>query len=1003
MKTDTTPDSREQQDLAHNPSQEYYDQKFNEMTSGYSSSADDLKELEDHANSSHVDGDKDKGDGEGSPTENIDKAKSQEESGAGWVNNYTSSADSDPGNTGRPSHKMKINFLKKKGPIGFIAAILFGGGASFTVLFSPGIALVQMKEALLDSLNDQAAAMDLFSDHMFRAKLKGMQSGVCGKAMSIRCKFNTMSKRQVTAFKNAGIQIEPNEPDKTFGRTKPTKFTFPDGTVVTTPQELNRYLRSSVEGRSAMKRAFNPTFAGVYDKISSAFFKRYKTDKSKKVEGDTKEARDEAITSATAGQSAGVGADGKLKDDKGNEYVVDEDGKHVYAKEPEGGLPEGARVDEGKFNEISEKNKNNLAGIQEKASGASVGKKAVSNALTNGLKGVSVLGAADTGCTVWNTARAVAAAAKATRLMQLIQFVMVFLVTGDRIKAGTATQEEVSHLGDKIMATDNRKEIVDENSVWTGSEGNEEAKPHANPDYGKNAFDSAGMKTAQYNEAPNLTSRSQQYTIGGGLVGSFTGVLDKIAGLAGGRDNIRSFCSVVQSWWARTAGLIAGLISAVGSFGASTVVSIGASVAIGFAMPFLEAALADIMAGTVVSGATEGVDLGDAVFAGAGGLLGGLAMGHGMRPANKDQLKGYLKVAAEVKRENVEVLTYEARDTPFDINNQYSFLGSAVRKINPALVGASSGVTGAITNIPSILSAGFSSIIPHASAAQSYNEERFTKCEGDEGYRELGINADVFCNPRYVPGGLNIEPDEAARWMIAEEHVEEDENGTPKSDEFKDWIKFCTEREDGWGETGNSDDNSDEAIGLTCVNKDKSAEEIKRLDYFNAFWMYHSLNDTGDNGYDTAGDDEDGATTPDGTWVNPAKDAKYNVGDGQDFGPRSSGFHDGIDLAYQGDFYAACSGKIVSVGDHGNNNGGDTNILTLDCGGGIITKYMHYYSRDIDKSVIKAGAELKAGDRIAKVGNQGNSTGPHLHYQIEQNGKPIDPEPFMKKMGAPLR
>ena len=149
MKTDTTPDSREQQDLAHNPSQEYYDQKFNEMTSGYSSSADDLKELEDHANQgAGEDSAKgDKGDKESSPTDNIDQAKSQEESGAGWVNKF----DNDPGNQGPKSNRFKINLLKKKGPIGLIAAALFGGGATFTVMFSPGMALVSMKEALMDS------------------------------------------------------------------------------------------------------------------------------------------------------------------------------------------------------------------------------------------------------------------------------------------------------------------------------------------------------------------------------------------------------------------------------------------------------------------------------------------------------------------------------------------------------------------------------------------------------------------------------------------------------------------------------------------------------------------------------------------------------------------------------------------------------------------------------------------------------------------------------------
>lgn len=995
-----TPDTKDEQDQAYNPSQEHYDREFNKMTENYSSSADDLQKLENHANAGSSDDTGSDQSEKSDPNKNIDDAKTKEESGSGWVNNVSSGSGD---NNNKPA-TGKFNFLKKKGPMGAIIALIFGGGGVFTILFSPGMALVQLKEALLDDLNDQAAAMNLRSDHLLRAKLKGMQSGVCAGKVSIRCKFNTMSKREVKAFRNAGFKIEPAEADKVFGRTKPTKITFPDGTEITDPNQLRNHLRNSVEGRSAIRKAFNPKFAGVSDKISNSFFKRYKTDKSKKVEGDTKEERDKSITAATAGQQAGIGTDGKLKDEKGNEYVVDDDGSRVYAAEPDGGLPEGAKVDEGKFNDISERNKNNLDGIKEKAGNASVGSKAVSSALSSGLKGVSVLGAADTGCTVWNTARAVAAAAKATRLMQLVQFIMVFFNTADRIKAGDATPDEVSHLGDKITAIDSRKMVVDEESVWEGEGDNAVAKPHDNPYYGRNAMDSAGMKTAMYNEAPELRSRDLQYTIGGGLTGSFTGVLDKIAELAGGRDKIRGFCSVVQSWWARTAGLIAGLVSAVGSFGATTVISIGASVAIGFAMPFLEAALADIMAGTVVSGATEGVDLGDAAFAGAGGLLGGLAMGHGMMPANKGQLKSYMAIADGVEREEIAVETYEAKDTPFDVQNQYSFLGSAVRKINPVLISSSSSVSAAIVNIPSILSTAFSSITPHADAANEFNEERFSRCGSDQGYSELGIDADVFCNPRYAMSAeqLALDPDEVAKWMIDNGHVEEE--GSPKSDEYKDWIKHCTEREDGWGETGNSDDNSDEAIGKTCVTKDKDEDELERLKYFGVYFMDYSIQDTMDNGYATgAAGGESGTTTASGTWVDPTKGATYTVGEGQDFGPRSSGFHDGIDLAYQGDFYSACTGTIKSVGDHGNANGGPTNIITIDCGGGITTKYMHYYSRDIDKSRIKPGAQINAGDKLAKVGNQGNSTGPHLHYQVEQNGKPIDPEPFMKKVGAPLR
>ncbi len=69
----------------------------------------------------------------------------------------------------------------------------------------------------------------------------------------------------------------------------------------------------------------------------------------------------------------------------------------------------------------------------------------------------------------------------------------------------------------------------------------------------------------------------------------------------------------------------------------------------------------------------------------------------------------------------------------------------------------------------------------------------------------------------------------------------------------------------------------------------------------------------------------------------------------------------------------------------------------LDCGGGVTIKLMH-------QSAIgtKAGASVKAGQAIGKVGSTGNSTGPHLHEQVEIRGVPTDPVPFMRGKGVPL-
>ncbi|MGB9880154.1 MAG: M23 family metallopeptidase, partial [Anaerolineae bacterium] len=64
--------------------------------------------------------------------------------------------------------------------------------------------------------------------------------------------------------------------------------------------------------------------------------------------------------------------------------------------------------------------------------------------------------------------------------------------------------------------------------------------------------------------------------------------------------------------------------------------------------------------------------------------------------------------------------------------------------------------------------------------------------------------------------------------------------------------------------------------------------------------------------------------------------------------------------------------------------------LILDHGYGIRTMYGH-----CQKLLVNAGQEVQRGQSIATVGSSGRSTGPHLHFEISVNGKPVDPETFI--------
>ena len=62
----------------------------------------------------------------------------------------------------------------------------------------------------------------------------------------------------------------------------------------------------------------------------------------------------------------------------------------------------------------------------------------------------------------------------------------------------------------------------------------------------------------------------------------------------------------------------------------------------------------------------------------------------------------------------------------------------------------------------------------------------------------------------------------------------------------------------------------------------------------------------------------------------------------------------------------------------------------IDHGFGIVTKFAH-----ASKIMVRVGEKVRRGEAIALVGNTGLSTGPHLHYEVHVNGRPVDPIRFV--------
>lgn len=99
--------------------------------------------------------------------------------------------------------------------------------------------------------------------------------------------------------------------------------------------------------------------------------------------------------------------------------------------------------------------------------------------------------------------------------------------------------------------------------------------------------------------------------------------------------------------------------------------------------------------------------------------------------------------------------------------------------------------------------------------------------------------------------------------------------------------------------------------------------------------------------------------------------------------------HTGIDIpAPTGTRITAASDGTVIFADW---LGGYGKAIMVDHGGGIVTLYGHNSS-----FAVTVGKKVNRGDTIAKAGSTGNSTGPHLHFEVRKNGAYVDPLPWLK-------
>ena len=100
-------------------------------------------------------------------------------------------------------------------------------------------------------------------------------------------------------------------------------------------------------------------------------------------------------------------------------------------------------------------------------------------------------------------------------------------------------------------------------------------------------------------------------------------------------------------------------------------------------------------------------------------------------------------------------------------------------------------------------------------------------------------------------------------------------------------------------------------------------------------------------------------------------------------------FHQGIDIAADTGtpIVATADGVITAAGWTSSGYG---NMVDIDHGGGIVTRYGH-----ASAVAVTVGQQVRRGQVVAYVGSTGYSTGPHLHYEVRISGQPVNPAGYM--------
>lgn len=746
--------------------QDAYDNAFNDMTSGdnYAKDADASSE-----------------------NEAIDRLRDREDEGS-WMTKMDSFADSK--GFGKSSSRVNT-FVKKGGPVGGIIGLLLGGAGLISFFGGPGLLIVNFVEQYTEKFNTQLASTDARMSRIVRAKLDNTTKG-CTLPGSVLCKFSTFSQKELDNFEKNNLTAVGAKKTIT-GRYKITGLKKQSGTVVDA-KNFSKELKSDIDFRNSVTKSYGGVggvkLIGLWDKIANTYkgsrginfsrpFKEGSTDADrKKITDDLSRGKEQVDSANLTGQC-----------DNGGNPCTEEQQKKADADAAEANSDTNTLTDEAK-----------AASTAEESASSKIGKGAGSAG--SFVKGLGILGAADSACSFIGFARNVGMVTKTTRLKQMLLFSTIFLTTASMIKAGDAVDQDVSYVGDMITQT-----FQDSDGTVT-----------------KSATDSFGYRNAAFGDE-GIDEAASPYIIGASFGGEGSSAMKTamslIVAAAGGLTGmaaVEKVCGFVNNKFVVVGSMLVGIATLFlpGANAVKISSQVATTTAFMAAQTILLAKVGDIASGVLVGKNDSREAVGNIMNVASSSLLMGIGNTGGNPILTPTQTKAVLANYNETRLAYAQMERLEK--SPFDATSQSTFVGSIYNRFMPYLTHSGS-ISGIVSSVVGINRGSVSNFIsPNVTAANTIESCQ----EQDPDIKEAGFATTEFCVPwtGTDPQYLETDPLKAADFLAEKGYLDSDTDEF--TDKAKPFIESCIERdttENPYGYTG--EDFSKEG-GKNCLINDSN-------------------------------------------------------------------------------------------------------------------------------------------------------------------------------------